>query len=480
MRLTLKLTLAYLLAVAAIIALQAYLRFRIGLETHAQDEDRDHARVATAVARLVAQAWSVEGSERALEALHLAEEAETGLRIRFVCASADDTLEDAPPCAELLLEKRSRVVTGTPTEEGVERRATLEPVVVAGRAVGLLEVSEPIATERAWRRETIERLATFGLGIVLATTLVSLLAGLWFVARPTSLLAAKAARVGQGDLEHPLHVRTHDEFEDLAHAMNVMCEHLATARDAAQRDALARTRAEAQLRHAERLATVGTLASGVAHELGTPLSVIEARADLLTEGNELSERQRKHVRAIVEASARMTRIVQQLLLFARETPRSATRLEAAAMLRDAAAFVAPVAHARRVTFELEPGPEDLAFTGDRVLVEQAIVNLLMNAVQASSEGSSVRIATRRDELRTSTGEIIRAAALTITDRGTGIEEAHVARIFEPFFTTKAPGEGTGLGLSVVHAIVVDHGGTVHVDSLLSVGTTFTLRFPLVA
>ena len=476
MRLTLKLTLAYLLVVAAVIALQGYVRFQLGVTTHAQDEDRDHARVATALARLVSQTWELTGPARAREALREAEAAETGLRIRFACESPDDEIEDGPACTTLLASRATRVITGPVLEDGTQRRATLEPVIVRGTAIGMLEVSEPIATEKAWRHAAIGRLASFGLVIVVATTLMALLTGLWLVARPTSILVEKARSVGRGELQPRVNLTTGDEFALLGEAMNTMCDRIAEARERAARDAAAKTQAIEQLRHAERLATVGTLASGVAHELGTPLNVVEARAELLADSTHLSPRDTKHVRAIVEATDRMARIVRQLLLFARENVLTMSPLDAASCLKEAAAFVAPIAsaHGKTIAVAVAGGAECVRFEGDAVLVQQALVNVLMNALQASPPGAPIRASVK---LEAAPPPGTSSVAVAITDEGSGIEADHLARIFEPFFTTKAPGEGTGLGLSVVHAIVQEHRGSIDVTSSRGAGSTFTLRFP---
>jgi PAS domain S-box-containing protein len=230
---------------------------------------------------------------------------------------------------------------------------------------------------------------------------------------------------------------------------------------------------ERHLRRAERLASVGTLIGGVAHELNTPLHAIRNFAELLLMEPRGTE-DREALEIIQREADRAAKVVADLRLLARET-QEAERGRAAVDLNDVVRHVLKV---RR--YSLETGNieirEDLAddlppVLADRGNVEQVVLNLVVNAEQAMAN----QLGERRLILRTR--RTPGGSALHVVDSGPGIPPQNLERIFDPFFTTKAPGEGTGLGLSLVHNIVAEHGGAIHVDSEVGKGTAFRIELP---
>lgn len=224
-----------------------------------------------------------------------------------------------------------------------------------------------------------------------------------------------------------------------------------------------------QLRHRDRLALVGQIASGLAHELGTPLNVVDGRTRLMAESSLPEEERRAHVRSILEQTERMTRIIRQLLDFARRRGPDIGRVDVHDLCSRVLELLRPLASKRAVELKLLPAEGDCAAAVDYNHIQQAISNLVMNAVQAMPSGGVVTVqlsGVARDTL-----------VLSVSDTGMGIAEEHLGRIFEPFFTTQGAGQGTGLGLSITEGIVKDHGGTIIVTSEVGRGSTFTLRLP---
>jgi signal transduction histidine kinase len=221
-----------------------------------------------------------------------------------------------------------------------------------------------------------------------------------------------------------------------------------------------------QLRHADRLTTVGRLAAGLAHELGTPLNVVAGKASLISSGRMNGEDAKKSAIVIEQQADRMTTIIRHLLDFARRggTGRQPTDLHALA--EETAELLRPLALKSKVTFACE-GAHTEAFV-NRAELQQVLSNLLTNAVHAMPKGGKVTVRS---------SEEAHMNVLRVIDEGEGIPLEILPRIFDPFFTTKDVGQGTGLGLSVVHGIVDDHGGTIEVESSIGRGTTFTLRIP---
>jgi signal transduction histidine kinase len=232
-----------------------------------------------------------------------------------------------------------------------------------------------------------------------------------------------------------------------------------------QGSALRETASRARV--AEELASVGTLVAGLAHEIGTPMGVIQGHAKLL-EPAISGDEARWRLRTIQEQIARISRIIQTLLDLAR--PRRSRRVPVGLgpLLEATLSFLSEKLHDRgiQVESELSAVPSVL---GDPERLQQLFLNLFLNAVDAMPGGGTLRVA-----LGPAPGG---GARVLVADCGVGIATADLPRIFEPFFTSKPAGEGNGLGLMVAHGIVSDHGGSIAVESEVGRGTEFRIDFP---
>ena len=226
-----------------------------------------------------------------------------------------------------------------------------------------------------------------------------------------------------------------------------------------------------QLRHADRLATIGQLAAGVVHELNEPLASILGFAQLCRKHPNLPAPAAADLDKIVGATLHAREVVKKLMFFARERPPVHERVEPAQIIEEGVAFVE--ARAKKAGIQIlrrvEPAlPEVL---GDPNQLIQVIVNLAVNAIQAMPRGGRLTVGASAE------GD---AVALVVEDDGDGMPPAVLERIFDPFFTTKGVGEGTGLGLAVVHGIVTAHGGTIRAQSEVGKGSRFEALFPVAA
>jgi two-component system, NtrC family, sensor kinase len=300
------------------------------------------------------------------------------------------------------------------------------------------------------------------------------------VGEPVRKLALQARRIGAGDLSSRITLRQRDELSLLAEEMNAMTDNLAEARVQLESETSARLAAIEQVRHADRLATVGQLASGIAHELGTPLNVISGHAAMIASGEVCSAPEIRETACVIqEQTGRMTGILRQLLDFARRKTTERSPADLVKLAQETVAFLEPLASKRSVRVDFlgrEPAVPAEVGTGQ---IEQVLTNLVMNAIQASPPGAKVEVAvmTRRLAPKEGDGSERRCVCFEVRDRGKGIPEDARARIFDPFFTTKPVGEGTGLGLSVAYGIVADHGGWIDCASEAGRGSVFTVWLP---
>jgi signal transduction histidine kinase len=354
------------------------------------------------------------------------------------------------------------------------------PLLREGQRPAALELSRPlVARSHVFWTEVREQLVASTVVAAFATFLAVVLTS-WIVSRPLAELAEQARRIGAGDLSRRLPTKGSDEVSSLVHDLNAMCDQLRDARTRADLEAEKRLAALEQLRHADRLRTVGTLASGIAHELGTPLAVIAMRAKMIASGEVPREEAPEGCKIIAAQADRVTSIVRQLLDFARRRVPKRAEVELRELTERAASLLSTLAKKSNANVVVDPNSAPVRANVDAAQIEQAVTNLVINAVHAMPNGGTVTVATRNTRAAPpSTPEMERdCAVIEIRDEGAGISEEHLGRIFEPFFTTKGVGEGTGLGLSVTHGIIEDHEGWMTATSEIGKGSTFTLYVPV--
>ena len=225
---------------------------------------------------------------------------------------------------------------------------------------------------------------------------------------------------------------------------------------------------EIRLRRAERLAELGTLASGMAHEIGTPMNVILGRAEYLLKRT-ADEGMKKGLATIVAQIERITKVMNQLLVFARRKPPDRQVVDLGEIVEDSLEmFQERMAHGC-ITVEKTIEANMPSIHADRDQLVQVLINLVMNSLHAMPEGGRLGLSLDREN---------RHVRLGVSDTGHGMPEEIRSKVFEPFFTTKDFGKGTGLGLTVVKGIIEEHGGTIAVESVVDKGTTFWIRLPL--
>lgn len=241
--------------------------------------------------------------------------------------------------------------------------------------------------------------------------------------------------------------------------------------------ALARAEAEAKyldvLRRSERLAAVGMLATGIAHEIGTPLNVISGRAELLVQVIPTDSNIRKDLDVIMKQIDRITGLLQQILDFTRSHRERKQVIPLSQPVTRALELLEKQIERKGVCLQVglpDPGPNVEA---DQHQIEQVVVNILVNALQATQPQGAIRVG-----IKTTTAEGgKKMARIEVEDTGSGIPEVDLSRIFDPFFTTRSESGGTGLGLAISRNIVEDHGGYIEVHSQVDRGTLFVVSLP---
>jgi signal transduction histidine kinase len=354
--------------------------------------------------------------------------------------------------------------------------------IAGGPARSAVEVIESLKYKQDFQRATIRDTLLFSLTALVLTSGIAAVLGVSFIRNPIRKLVEKAQRIGTGDLSGPIALHQRDELSVLASEMNAMCERLQDARQRVQLETSARIRALEEMRHADRLATVGRLASGIAHEIGTPLAVAGGRIGMVASGEVIGTEAVENAEIAGEQLQRISATIRQLLDFARRRPAQKGPVDLAALAGRTCSWLQPLARKQGVKIEVcGPALDDARARGDVGQLEQALTNLVINAIHATQASGRVEIswdrsrATPPPEIGSGEAEFLR---LHVVDTGSGMDVETQQHIFEPFFTTKAVGEGSGLGLAVTYGIVREHGGWIAVESAPGRGSRFSLYLPV--
>lgn len=276
---------------------------------------------------------------------------------------------------------------------------------------------------------------------------------------PINRVIKAAEKFGAGDYSHRIRVYSNDETGRLAEAFNKMADEL--------------DRHQRQIIHTEKLAAIGRLSSGIAHEINNPLMGVQNACRFLKSDGGISPKSKEYLELIEDSLGKIEKIVRGLLVSSKRKEDPAAEFPVNSVVQRAAELAEHAAGLKQVKLHLEPGFGSVEVFGSPDRLQQVVLNLMLNAIDAAPEGTRVIVSTRWDDGT-------HFARISISDKGPGIQEEDLDHIFEPFFTTKDPGVGTGLGLFVCHQIVQEMNGRIEVQSEAGRGAVFHVLLPSAA
>jgi len=299
------------------------------------------------------------------------------------------------------------------------------------------------------------------IGIVIAFAISCILGN--SITKPIRLLVSASNKFAKGDMDHRVEYRNEDEIGELGTAFNYMLDSIK------ERDERLKEYAKKEIMKSERLAMVGQLAAGVAHEINNPLGSILIYSHLLLEDLEKEDPRRGNIEKIVNQATRCKKIVKGLLDFSRQTEPEMKLSDINTIVKEVLSLVERqvMFHNIKVIKKLSPDLPTILL--DKNQIQQVLMNIILNAVEAMDGQGKLTVETSSDE---------EYARIKFTDTGCGISEENVKKLFQPFFTTKETGHGTGLGLSISYGIIRKHNGKINVSSEIGKGSTFTIVLPV--
>ncbi|HET9580240.1 MAG TPA: ATP-binding protein [Usitatibacter sp.] len=422
---------------------------------------------------------------------------EIGMRVDSKAEGCVQCHQDGQPRQKIPTNERARLFE---TADGQRNLASMEVIrnepscyTAACHAhkpdqsvLGVLDITYPLGEiDRSLRASAIWIVVLSLVFVVLASMLLAA-----FVHRaiyvPLRDLSAGAKRIAEGNLNESIPVRRQDEFGRLAEAFNSMTGALRRSNDelrewgaTLEQKVADRTKAlhvaQAEALRGEKLASVGLLAAGVAHELNNPLTGVLTFTTLMRKKMPDGSQDAEDLDLVIRETKRCAAIIRRLLDFARDKSPEKKFADLNRLVEDTARIVERPANLSDIEMVLDLEPGLPAVWMDADLIKQVVMNMLVNAQHAVNEKGTITVRTRKAPPAPDGTAMVEIA---IIDTGCGIPERDLTRIFDPFFTTKGVGKGTGLGLSVSHGIVEAHGGRIEVQSEVGAGTTFHVFLPI--
>ncbi|GFO55169.1 two-component sensor histidine kinase [Geomonas sp. Red276] len=349
-------------------------------------------------------------------------------------------------------------------------------IIDGGKIVGAGRLTFSLATEQQRLKEQRQLLLTyFALDFLLL-----LLFGSYLLSRsvvvPIRRLLSATGRIAAGDLQGTVNVPGSSEVAELSSSFNLMVMALREKQEEVEEKVTSLNRANAELLEArnetirsEKMASVGLLAAGMAHEIGTPLAAVMGYTDILAEELSGDEEKSDYLRRIGEEARRIDRIVRGLLDFSRPRPAVHEEVEVRPLFENIVELLENQGVLKQLEVNVEAGAALPAIRADRHQLEQLLINLIMNARDAMPQGGTLSLVGRNEG-----DEVL----MEVRDTGVGMPPEHLPLVFDPFFTTKEPGKGTGLGLAIAARIAESCGGRITVHSELGKGSSFVLRIPV--
>ena len=286
----------------------------------------------------------------------------------------------------------------------------------------------------------------------------------------------KMHRMGEGDFSGPLPLLGHEESDALAAGLNAMCEQLEQAR----RETETRIAVLEQSHSEDPFKITSTIASGIAHQVNTPLTVISGYADMIANGGMSPQDIAEGALAIKAESELIANVVRRFRDFAQRRPSEMTSVDLHELAHEALEPLIPLVQERGVRLTLTDGDEPAVVRADPGAISEILLNLLKNAEQAMPRGGTVKVAIGPvpGPPPAGHGDPGRSyVSISVRDEGHGIPKEHLSRVFQPFFTTKGSGKGTGLGLALADWVIREHGGWITVESTLGKGSCFSICLP---
>jgi len=485
LKISIKLMAVITLAIMILLSIHGYLTVDREIGLFDRNMIHDSMLLGHSLTATLKDIWKTGDTDEVFRVIKDINKGEPGMSVRLVWLNNKDCAPNCPGLPESELQPLSEyqdMSIQTRDDNGSGYLYSYVPFQLPDHVPAAIEIKKSLQPKYDYVRETIIRKVVLFGAIVIIGGLLVLSYGFFLVGRPIQKLVEQARKVGTGDLSGTITIRQKgDEIAHLAGEMNLMLKQLQQSQKNLKNETERRISSIEQLHHAERLATVGKLASGIAHEVGTPLNVVSGRAKMIASGDLSADETNESAIIIHDQSEKITKIIRQLLDFTRRRTPQKDTLNIGELISRVLTVLKPIADQNKVSLHSDSPEEEIDVKVDSEQIQQVMTNLVINAIQSMDDGGKVEITASRNHC-TAPDTIASSAdnylCIEVKDNGKGIPADKLERIFDPYYTTKKAGSGTGLGLSVVKEIIGDHGGWIDVESEVGKGSKFKVILPI--
>lgn len=473
MKLFYQLFFSLLLGLIVIVSIDEYFSYKEEVFQFEEDLIRNAIQDGRSISGMISHVWQESGQERALELLEDAS-VEGQLKVAWFWFDdlKSDTLVRQRVEIKSLLHYQQPLSIKVGEDTPAANIVTYVPISIADERAGGVVIEQSLASLKNYRHRMLIRalFITAVLAVFFGAILYIFIN--WKIRRPIEQLMVHTRNIGDGDFGPGPIVTENNELGKLSETINDMCSRLVISQEKIKFEYESRLQSIEQLRHTEQLSNLGILSAGIAHEIGTPLNVIEGRAKMIA-AEELSDQEKRHNGEIIyKQCEKITATIRQLLDYSRRPKQQMGMANIKFLIKQVFQLLYPMARKQAVSMNLSVD-ENIKTTiqADESQLQQVFVNLLMNSIQAMPEGGHIDITLSSHLEKNNT-----YLRVQIYDEGGGIEPDNLENIFNPFFTTKSIGKGTGLGLSIAYEIVEEHDGWITVENS-GKGSCFSIYLP---
>ncbi|MBN1696681.1 MAG: hypothetical protein JW881_04115 [Spirochaetales bacterium] len=453
------------------------------LNNYIQDIKTDTKTLAKVLSIEFVTVWERDGLSFSLELLDEVNEHSTA-RIRWVWLDSDNEIRFKPviDCEKILGQSDRDVSSFINLDEG-KFICTYLPVNLPISRTGAIEVYEDLSSViDTFFINNMVHLGIVALFISICTFILIWVIGYFMLSKRISGILGFIKRLGAGNRSDMIAVKGNDEISTIASGLDAMRTELKSTEEMLMKERDEHIKILEQLRHMDRLAVIGKITSGIAHELGTPLNIISGRAKLLNSFDLSHDEIIENANIIGEQTDNITTIIKNMLNFSRRKKPEKKPVNINTIVRKTIDMFGLNKEYRRVSIELIENEKDIIGNVDRIQIQQVLSNIILNSIQAIPGEGKIEIGVSIVSMTlpgVPAGTVNKTLSLYIKDNGPGIPEADIENVFKPFFTTKSTQGGSGIGLSLVKDIIKDYHGRIEVENNPEGGCCFNIYLPII-